>query len=244
MAKKKRPEDSQKPVAQHMPPQQQDNVNSQVAAQGVFHNRIVRIAQDGDLLMSIGPRRSARAFLVDSHFLASASEVLKEKTNSNVRMMYVSDLRRSCRVAYLPQDKPEVFESLLLKLHRSANQNQDGTKTSEQWLELSMLAERCGCTQLLWFEADYYLRTQITPWSNAGDTEKLWDGFAVAFMMSNAEWFRHYSARLARLHQGPFSKIGSGKIKKNLTRFKLARMAALPFLPQTPYCTALGSSTN
>lgn len=95
--------------------------------------------------------------------------------------------------------------------------------TSESWVRLAKLAQQYRCTELLWFEGDYYLRTSMTPWSLARDTQNLWNGLLIAHMLGNAEWFRLYSTRLASLHKDSFSKLGSVLMNQVLT-FKLARM--------------------
>lgn len=203
-------------------------------APNVFDKPLVRIVPDGDLIIAVGPSSSIKAFLVDSHLVYAASARLEEKIRKGVRTAHVNALQRSCRVACLAEDPPQAFEVLLWKLHhmrapdaaRAAE-----TATSESWVRLAKLAQQYRCTELLWFEGDYYLRTSMTPWSLAGDTQNLWNGLLVAHMLGNAEWFRVYSTRLASLHTDSFSKLGSILVNQVLT-FKLACMSPAP-LPKT-----------
>lgn len=171
--------------------------------------------------MAVGPPASTKAFLVDSHFVYSSSRVLNEKVRRDVRTTHVNSLQRSCRVVTLPDDPPEAFEALLYKIHKTGGPKKEGAESSESWVRLAKLVDKYQCTELLWFEADYYLRTNMTPWSLAGDTQNLWNGLMVAHMLGNGEWFRGYSTRLASLHQGSFSKLGSILVNQVLT-FKLA----------------------
>lgn len=213
------------PPALHLDSQQQQQQAESIDRSQTVHYKA--IAPLGDLIIAAGRPGATglrKAFRVHSFLLHNTSLLWGDKIRREARLVN-SHASQVCRhLLTLPDECPLALEAFLAKIHHGKCTTEDAAEmTPETWTRLATLTRKYQCPSTIWFEADYWLRTNLTAWTLGMQTEQLWNGMFIAYLVDNNEWFGSYSKRLILLHEGSFADFGS-QIGDRVLTLRLACM--------------------